>query len=83
MAVTRIERFEAERVLVVERYDRLAAETGLSRMHQEDLCQALGRPPAEKYQSLGGPTPAGALAPLYEAGPRAPTSYPLVGRVRL
>ena len=56
VAATRIERFEAERVLVVERYDRLAAETGLSRMHQEDLCQALGRPPAEKYQSLGGPT---------------------------
>ena len=27
-------------------------------MHQEDLCQALGRRPDDKYQSEGGPTPA-------------------------
>lgn len=57
-ATTRIERFEAERVLVVERYDRFSDEAGLRRLHQEDLCQALKRSPTEKYQSLGGPTPA-------------------------
>jgi serine/threonine-protein kinase HipA len=27
------------------------------RLHQEDLCQALGLPPTSKYQSEGGPTP--------------------------
>lgn len=58
VAATRMERFEAERVLVVERYDRFSGAAGLHRTHQEDLCQALGRPPAEKYQSLGGPAPA-------------------------
>lgn len=58
VAVTRMERFGSERVLVVERYDRVREGTGLRRVHQEDLCQALGKAPAEKYQSLGGPTPA-------------------------
>lgn len=29
----------------------------LLRLHQEDLCQAFGLPPASKYQSEGGPTP--------------------------
>ena len=57
VAATRMERFGSERVLVVERYDRVWGEAGLRRVHQEDLCQALGRPPTEKYQSLGGPTP--------------------------
>ena len=57
VAATRMKRFGAERVMVVERYDRFSDGAGLHRMHQEDLCQALGRPPTEKYQSLGGPTP--------------------------
>lgn len=57
VAATRMERFGSERVLVAERYDRVHDETGLHRVHQEDLCQALGKAPAEKYQSLGGPTP--------------------------
>ena len=29
----------------------------LGRIHQEDLCQALGLPPSKKYQNKGGPTP--------------------------
>jgi len=38
------------------RYDRVETEAGsLIRLHQEDLCQATGRRPAEKYQSRGGP----------------------------
>lgn len=44
-------------VLVVERYDRdVAADGAVSRIHQEDLCQALGLPPARKYQEDSGPT---------------------------
>ncbi|MBR6021347.1 MAG: type II toxin-antitoxin system HipA family toxin [Kiritimatiellae bacterium] len=43
--------------LVVRRYDRATdAATGrVRRIHQEDFCQALGRPPEQKYQSDGGP----------------------------
>ncbi|MET7422404.1 type II toxin-antitoxin system HipA family toxin [Dactylosporangium sp. NPDC005555] len=51
--------FEDERAIEVERYDRrYQSETGLvQRLHQEDLCQALGVSPANKYQSDGGPSP--------------------------
>lgn len=42
-------------VLIVERYDR--HPDGMSRLHQEDLCQALGYPPHKKYQKNGGPSP--------------------------
>lgn len=57
VASTRLERFEGERVLVVERYDRVHDSDELYRLHQEDLCQALGRPSSMKYQSDGGPSP--------------------------
>lgn len=41
---------------VVTRYDRACNESGLiSRLHQEDFCQALGSPPERKYQQEGGP----------------------------
>lgn len=43
--------------IVVERDDRKAAPDGQAvRFHQEDFCQALGRPPERKYQQEGGPT---------------------------
>jgi serine/threonine-protein kinase HipA len=44
--------------IVVERYDRLppSADAPIPRrIHQEDLCQALGLMPAYKYQEDGGP----------------------------
>jgi serine/threonine-protein kinase HipA len=44
--------------IVVERYDRLPAAGGSSfvqRIHQEDVCQALGLMPGKKYQEDGGP----------------------------
>jgi serine/threonine-protein kinase HipA len=41
---------------VVERYDRLPQPDGtIQRVHQEDMCQALGVPPTGKYQNEGGP----------------------------
>lgn len=36
--------------LLVERYDRMPNGDGVRRLHQEDFCQALGRPPVAKYQ---------------------------------
>lgn len=49
--------FEDEPALIVERYDRVKVEDGMiRRLHQEDLCQALGVMPAQKYTADGGPT---------------------------
>lgn len=49
--------FEDEPALIVERYDRIVTSDGrVMRIHQEDLCQALGVMPAEKYTADGGPT---------------------------
>jgi serine/threonine-protein kinase HipA len=43
-------------LIVVARYDRLVTGDGrVERIHQEDLCQAIGLPPARKYQGDGGP----------------------------
>ena len=56
-ALTELARFESERVLVVTRFDRVLSGGVLRRRHNEDLCQALGLSPAEKYQLDGGPTP--------------------------
>lgn len=47
-----------ESYIVVERYDRLPPSPGspfVRRIHQEDLCQALGLMPTRKYQEEGGP----------------------------
>lgn len=48
-------RFGHERAIVIERYDRLRAQGFLVRLHQEDMCQALGLPPTRKYENEGGP----------------------------
>lgn len=49
--------FADERALVVRRFDRLLVGDRWVRVHQEDMCQALGVPPFLKYQSQGGPGP--------------------------
>ncbi|WP_426625163.1 type II toxin-antitoxin system HipA family toxin [Leifsonia sp. McL0607] len=55
-ARSRIESFEGHVAIVVERYDRRRTSDGLTRLHQEDFCQALSVPPAQKYQEDGGPS---------------------------
>jgi serine/threonine-protein kinase HipA len=40
----------ARTYLLVTRYDRIRHGTTWARLHQEDFCQALGKPPAAKYQ---------------------------------
>ena len=45
------------KLIVVERYDRRVDPGGsVTRIHQEDLCQALGIPPETKYEEDGGPS---------------------------
>jgi serine/threonine-protein kinase HipA len=46
---------DSQEYLLVNRYDR-GGETSDGRIHQEDLCQALGLVPAVKYEKEGGPT---------------------------
>jgi serine/threonine-protein kinase HipA len=48
-------RFQNEIAIVVERYDRARAGGRWVRIHQEDMCQALGLHPTRKYESDGGP----------------------------
>lgn len=55
VADSRIMRFQDEIAIVIERYDRIRTPTGLRRIHQEDVCQALGILPTRKYQNEGGP----------------------------
>lgn len=43
-------------VLIVERFDRAEIDGKFQRLHQEDLCQALGLSPDKKYQVNGGPS---------------------------
>lgn len=54
-AQSTISQFEDQLAIVVTRYDRMVTRAGVTRIHQEDFCQALSVPPARKYQSEGGP----------------------------
>jgi len=49
--------FGQQRVLVVERFDRVVSADGtrLLRLVQEDFCQATGTSPLVKYEAEGGP----------------------------
>ncbi len=44
-----------QKVLFVERYDRIFNKGVLTRLHQEDFCQAMGYSHELKYQADGGP----------------------------
>jgi len=68
-ARTAVARFGKESAVVVDRYDRVFHGDEVVRVHQEDLCQALGLPPSAKYQNEGGPTPAAIASLLRSAMP--------------
>lgn len=54
--------FEDQTAIVIERFDRVVTKAGdVVRLHQEDMCQALGVPPTLKYQSDGGPGARGVI----------------------
>ena len=54
-ARSEVRSFGDEPAIVVERYDRTRLPGSIRRLHQEDMCQALGLPPTKKYQNEGGP----------------------------
>ena len=51
-----ISTFNSQRVLCVERFDRVWKDNFLYRIPQEDMCQALGISPIQKYERDGGPS---------------------------
>lgn len=57
IAPCKIGRFEDQKVLIVERFDRRPSADGhwILRLPQEDMCQATGTPAGRKYESDGGP----------------------------
>jgi serine/threonine-protein kinase HipA len=55
-ARTEVLRIGQHSVFVAERYDRHLVSDSHIRIHQEDMCQALGVRPQWKYESEGGPT---------------------------
>lgn len=64
--------FGSESAIVVERYDRAANGKGkVIRIHQEDLCQALGVSPDAKYAEQGGPTTPQIIELLKKTGANA------------
>lgn len=54
-ATSQVQRFGSETAIVVERYDRALSGNTIHRLHQEDMCQALGLPPTQKYENQRGP----------------------------
>lgn len=48
---SRIERICGHDILIVSRYDRELVDGQWRRIHQEDVCQALGVPPENKYEN--------------------------------
>ena len=62
--------FRSERAIVIERFDRARDDAGhVHRLHQEDLCQALGI--REKYEDTGGPSAARIVALLRDSAATA------------
>lgn len=64
--------------LLVERYDRALHKDGtITRLHQEDFCQALSVPPELKYEDEGGPGTERSLSLIDRA-----TARPAADRLR-
>ena len=65
--VDRAETLSGLPYLIVTRYDRDLTQEPVRRLHQEDLCQALGKLYIEKYQQEGGPGVVDAMALIDDA----------------
>lgn len=57
VARSEVLRFADEIAISLTRYDRQQHGNSIERVHQEDICQALGYPPTRKYQNEHGPSP--------------------------
>jgi serine/threonine-protein kinase HipA len=65
VATTELLEIDAIRCLYSERFDRTVDADGSTvRLHQEDMCQALGLLPTQKYEAEGGPSVASVIALL-------------------
>ena len=66
-----VQRFGEETAIVLERYDRVRHGGVVTRVHQEDMCQALAIQPTRKYETDGGPglTDVAALLATHSAEP--------------
>jgi len=71
-AESRVLAMEDVSAIIVTRYDRRRGKGGFRRIHQEDLCQALGVPPDRKYQAERGPGPREIVALLRRVLPPTP-----------
>lgn len=65
-ATTEMVEFDGEPSLVVTRFDRDTSGAEISRIHQVDFCQAMGRLPDAKYEQDGGSRPKELAAMLRE-----------------
>lgn len=70
---TELKHVDGSDFLLIERYDRIFKDGKLSRIHQEDVCQALGILSEYKYQNDGGPS----IADIYKLL-KEKTSIPLL-----
>ncbi len=69
VAKTEIVEIAERPCLLIERFDRTYDEQGrIARLHQEDICQALGILPSAKYEVEGGPSLAGIFGLLRRLG---------------
>lgn len=66
--------------LLVERYDRDLTVEPIRRLHQEDFCQAMGRPSDRKYQEEGGPSVEEAVSLLRETSAVPARDLPIFWR---
>lgn len=69
VARSTLETFGDVQVLVSTRYDRRQEGLHITRLHQEDLCQALSVSPEKKYQHREGGPGVGAIADLFRSLP--------------
>lgn len=69
----------------IRRYDRPRMNNNLRRLHQEDFCLALGRPPSRKYESERRPEKllATCFNLLDQLGDEGLISAPVIERQRL
>jgi serine/threonine-protein kinase HipA len=64
-ATTELLELDGIRCLYSERFDRtVAADGAIDRLHQEDMCQALGLLPTQKYEAEDGPSVPSVIALL-------------------